>query len=73
MKHSLAGKHRYLEDGDIARDIVDGTYEIPPELDEVTKYILQEIGNISREKTQMWRPTRDHHYHRGVSNLLEES
>ena len=44
MKHSLAWKLRYLEDEDIARAIVDGTYEIPPELDKATKYILQEIG-----------------------------
>ena len=44
MNQSLAGKLRYLEDEDIARAIVDGTYEIPPELDEATKYILQEIG-----------------------------
>ena len=32
MKHSLAGKLRYLEDEDVARAVVDGTYEIPPEL-----------------------------------------
>ena len=44
MKHSLAGKLRYLEDEDVARAIVDGTYEIPPELDEATKFILQETG-----------------------------
>ena len=49
MKHSLVGKLRYLEDEDIARAIVDGTYEIPPELDEATKYILQEIGSMGRK------------------------
>ena len=49
MKHFLAGKLRYLEDEDIARAIVEGTYEIPPELDEATKYILQEIGNMGRK------------------------
>ena len=48
-KHSLAGELRYLEDEDVARAIVDGTYEIPPELDEATKYILQEIGNMGRK------------------------
>ena len=49
MKHSLAGKIRYLEDGDVARAIVDGTYEIPPELDESTKFTLQEIGEMGRK------------------------
>ena len=49
MKHLLAGKVRYLEDEDIAKAIVDGTYEIPPELDKATKYILQEIGDMGRE------------------------
>ena len=49
MKHFLAGKLRYLEDEEIAKAIVDGTYDIPPELDEATKYILQEIGNMGRE------------------------
>lgn len=49
MKHLLAGKLRYLEDEEIAKAIVDGTYDIPPELDEATKYILQEIGNMGRE------------------------
>ena len=49
MKHFLAGKLRYLEDEDIAKTIVDGTYDIPPELDEATKFILREIGNMGRE------------------------
>ena len=49
MKHSLAGKLRYLEDEDVARAIVDGTYEIPPELDKATKFILQEIGEVGRK------------------------
>ena len=49
MKHSLAGKLRYLEDMDIARAIVDGKYDIPPELDEATRYILQEIGRMGKE------------------------
>ena len=49
MKHLLAGKLRYLEDEDIAKAIVDGTYDIPPELDEATKYILREIGNMGRK------------------------
>ena len=49
MKHLLAGKLRYLEDESIAKAIVDGTYEIPPELDEATTYILWEIGDMGRE------------------------
>ena len=48
MKHYLVGKLRYLEDEDIARVIVDGTYEIPPELDETTTYIFQEMGNMGK-------------------------
>ena len=43
MKHFLAGKLRYLEDEDIAKAIVDGTYDIPPELDEATRHVLREI------------------------------
>ena len=50
MKHSLAGKLRYLEDEDVARAIVGGTYEIPPEVDEATKSILQEIGDMGGGK-----------------------
>ena len=48
-KHSLAEKLRYLEDEDVAMDIVDETYEIPPELDEATKFILQEIGEMGKK------------------------
>ena len=38
-----------MEDEDVARAIVDGTYEIPPELDESTKFTLQEIGEMGRK------------------------
>ena len=48
MKHSLAGKLRHLEDEEIARAILDGTYEIPPDLGNATKYILQEIGKTGK-------------------------
>ena len=33
----------------MAKAIVDGTYEIPPELDEATKHILKEIGDMGRK------------------------
>ena len=46
MKHSLANTLRYLEDEELAKSIVEGTYEIPIDLDEATKYILQEIGKM---------------------------
>ena len=49
MKHSLAGKLRYLEDEDAAVAIVDGTYEIPLELDKATKFIFQEVREIGRK------------------------
>ena len=49
MKHSLSWWLRYLEDEDIAKAIMDNTYNTPPELDEATKYILQEIGRIGKK------------------------
>ena len=47
MKHALANKLRYLEDEELAKSIVEGTYKTPTDLDEGTKYILQEIVKIS--------------------------
>ena len=46
MKNPLAKRLRYLEDEETARAIIEGTYEIPPELDDATRYILQEIGKM---------------------------
>ena len=46
MKHALAKRLRYLEDEEIARAITEGTYDIPTDLDEPTKYILEEIGKM---------------------------
>ena len=40
MKNSLAKRLRYLEDEEIAKAIIEGTYDIPPDLDEATRYIL---------------------------------
>ena len=33
----------------MAKAIIDGTYEIPPDLDEATRYILQELGKMGGE------------------------
>ena len=49
IKHALANKLRYLEDEEIAKTIVEGTYEVPTDLDEATTYILQEIGSTGME------------------------
>ena len=46
MKNPLAKRLRYLEDEEVAKAIIEGTYEIPPELDDATRYILQEIGKM---------------------------
>ena len=43
-KHALANKLRDLEDEELAKFILEGTYEIPTALDEATKYTLHEIG-----------------------------
>jgi hypothetical protein len=46
MNSLLGEKLRYLEDEDIARQIITGTYDIPAEIDEATKMILREIGRM---------------------------
>ena len=47
MKYVLASKLRYLNDEDLAKLIIEGTFKIPDELDEATKMILREIGKMS--------------------------
>jgi hypothetical protein len=74
MNSLLGEKLRYLEDEDIARQIITGTYDIPAEIDEATKMILREIGRmgarIVNEKgseivitpedfKQFWRPVNE--------------
>ena len=46
MKHALGKKLRYLEDDETVKAITEGTYDILTDLDEPTKYILEEIGNM---------------------------
>ena len=46
IKHALAKKPRYLEDEETARVIFEGTYEIPGNLDDSTRYILDEIDKM---------------------------
>ena len=36
----------YLGDSEIARQIIEATYDIPDEVDDVTALILEEIGRI---------------------------
>ena len=38
-----------MEDEEIAKAIIEGTYNIPPELDEATRHMLQEIGKMGGE------------------------
>ena len=37
MKHALGVKLRYLSDEEVARSIIEGTYDIPTDLDNATK------------------------------------
>ena len=46
MKHFLGDKLRYLSDRDIASQIIEGTYDIPTDLDRESTLILQEIGRM---------------------------
>ena len=46
LKHVLDVKLRYLSDKEVARSIIEGTYDIPTDLDNATKLILEEIGRI---------------------------
>ena len=46
MKHKLGVKLRYLSDEEVARSIIEGTYDIPTDLDNATKLILEEIGKM---------------------------
>ena len=50
MKHLLANKLKCLSDEDIAKAIVEGTYEIPTDLDEATKLIIEEIGKLGMKR-----------------------
>ena len=49
------------------------TYEIPPELDEATKYILQEIGKMGREIRNGEGHEICSHRRRGLQNLLKKT
>ena len=46
MKHLLANKLKCLSDKDIAKEIVEGTYGIPTDLNEASKLIIEEIGKL---------------------------
>ena len=41
MKHTLGAKLRYLSDKEVARSIIEGTYDLPTDLDSATKLILK--------------------------------
>ena len=43
-KSSLAYQLGYLSDTEIAREILEGTYDIPNDVDETTELILDEIS-----------------------------
>ena len=42
-KHTIGAKLTYLSDKEVARSIIEGTYNIPTDLDDATKLILEEI------------------------------
>ena len=46
MKSLLGNKLRYLSDEELAKTIVDGTYDIPADLDDTTKLMLKEVGKM---------------------------
>ena len=46
MKHTLGTKLKYLSDKEVARSTTEGTYNIPTDLDDATKLILEEIGKM---------------------------
>ena len=46
-KHKLLAEQLgYLSDGEVARQIITGVYEIPDDLDPVTTLVLHEIGKM---------------------------
>ena len=69
MKHVLANKLRYLANEELAKSIVEGTYKIPTNLDEATRYILQEIGNGYENQKQRGRGY--HHFPRRYQEVLK--
>ena len=44
MKHTLGAKLRYMSDKEVVRSIIEGMYDIPTDLDDATKLILEDIG-----------------------------
>ena len=49
MNHQLATQLRYLNDREIATQIITGTYDIPTDLDAVTISVLEEIGRMGKK------------------------
>ena len=46
MKHMLANKIRYMPDKEVTKSITEDTHDIPMDLDNATKLILNEIGEM---------------------------
>ena len=44
MKHTLGAKLNYMLDKAAARTIIEGMHDIPTDLDDATKLILEDIG-----------------------------
>ena len=47
---ALGAKLRYLPDKEVARLIIEGTYNIPTDLDDATKLISRKLGNGDEDK-----------------------
>ena len=49
MKTLLGERLRYLEDEEVARQIITGTFEIPDDIEPATAMILEEIGRMGKK------------------------
>ena len=64
----LLSKLGNLADTEIAQQIIEGTFDIPEEIDEATAKILEEIGSMGIKMIGV-----DHDLARGVPTILEKS
>ena len=50
IKHTLAAKLRYLSNKEVDLSIIEGTYDIPTDLNDATKLNFEEIGGTGKNK-----------------------
>ena len=56
MKQFLGDKLCYLSDRDVASQIIEGTYDIPTDLDRELTLVLEEIGRMGVKTINGDRP-----------------